>query len=163
MFRGKLLVSGGCIVLNMYSSKILKAGQAEWGLSSTDSPFFVPRTSAGFGRSCCSTLGATEGPGRETSKGPALELRKKNIQTPLGVQRPWNIYILEKTMILVGIYNQQFQGTIFLMVFYFQGNLVTFHEILWSLEMPPEFLDPRKTFELEPPKKTTQKIALGFL
>ena len=29
--------------------------------------------------------------------------------------------LLEKTIILVGIYNQQFQGTIFLMVFDFQG------------------------------------------
>ena len=28
---------------------------------------------------------------------------------------------LEKTIVLVGIYNQQFQGTIFLMVFDFQG------------------------------------------
>ena len=29
--------------------------------------------------------------------------------------------LLEKTIVLVGIYNQQFQGTIFLMVFDFQG------------------------------------------
>ena len=39
----------------------------------------------------------------------------------LGVQRPLNS-LLEKIIILVGIYKQQFQGTIFLMVFDFQGN-----------------------------------------
>ena len=31
-----------------------------------------------------------------------------------------------KNIILVGIYNQQFQGTIFLMVFDFQGNQFLF-------------------------------------
>ena len=38
----------------------------------------------------------------------------------LGVQRPLNN--MEKTIVLVGIYNQQFQGTIFLMVCDFQGK-----------------------------------------
>ena len=41
----------------------------------------------------------------------------------LGVQRPLNKWPKsEKTIILVGIYNQQFQGTIILMVFDFQGT-----------------------------------------
>ena len=34
--------------------------------------------------------------------------------------------LLEKTIVLVGIYNQQFQGTIFLMVFDFQGLCFAF-------------------------------------
>ena len=41
----------------------------------------------------------------------------------LGVQGPLNSHsLLEKTIILVRIYNQQFQGTMFLMVFDFQGK-----------------------------------------
>ena len=44
----------------------------------------------------------------------------------LGVQRPLN-GLSEKTIILVGIYNQQFQGTIILMVFDFQGIHVLYN------------------------------------
>ena len=47
--------------------------------------------------------------------------------------------LLEKTIVLVGIYNQQFQGTIFLMVFDFQGHFQTF-------TAPPSFCFAFSTF-----------------
>ena len=48
-------------------------------------------------------------------------LKKNGISIPWGSKDHKINSLLEKTIILVGIYNQQFQGTIFLMVFDFQG------------------------------------------
>ena len=53
----------------------------------------------------------------------------RNPEIHKGLIRPWKSkdYLLngfsEKTIILVGIYNQQFQGTIILMVFDLQGRV----------------------------------------
>ena len=63
-------------------------------------------------------------PGPGLDEGPEIFLIFARIlkKDTLGIQRPLNKYsLLEKPIVLLGIYNQHFQGIIGLMVFDFQG------------------------------------------